>query len=101
MLNEASSNEPLGEAMGCEVSVVQEASSCHHYQRSWRRCRLNICAVIFCLKNTTHRKNTPNRTTTCLACCLSQSEWLTLQVGLWWSAASANQSYVHCFLTRV
>jgi len=32
MLNEASSNEPLGEAMGCEVSVVQEALFCHHYQ---------------------------------------------------------------------
>jgi len=31
MLNEASSNEPLGEAMGCEVSVFQEASFCHHY----------------------------------------------------------------------
>jgi len=31
MLNEASSIEPLGEAMGCEVSVVQEASSSHHY----------------------------------------------------------------------
>jgi len=29
MLNEASS-KPLGEAMGCEVSVVQEASFFHH-----------------------------------------------------------------------
>jgi len=26
MVNEASSTEPLGEVMGCEVSVVQEAS---------------------------------------------------------------------------
>jgi len=32
MLNEASSIEPLGEAVGCEVSVVQEASFCHHCQ---------------------------------------------------------------------
>jgi len=36
MLNEASSNEPLGEAMGWEVSVVQQASFCHHYQWLWK-----------------------------------------------------------------
>jgi len=32
MVNEASSNEPLGEAMGCEVSAVQESSSSGYSQ---------------------------------------------------------------------
>jgi len=37
MLNEASSNEPLGEALSCELrGLFQEASFCHQNRLYWK-----------------------------------------------------------------